>query len=64
MPNAKQASQDTVTVMSAQEVADFLGVHLQTVYQFARDGDIPNRRIGRRFIFTRESLAEWLRMAR
>lgn len=49
-----------VTVISADTVADLLGVHVQTVYTAAREGQIPCRRVGRRFVFVREVVERWL----
>jgi excisionase family DNA binding protein len=34
--------------MSTREVADLLGIPRSTVYELARRGDLPARRIGRR----------------
>lgn len=37
-----------------------LGLHHTTVYEDAKRGEIPHRRIGRRYIFVREVLGKWL----
>ena len=47
--------------LSAREAAALLGIHHTTLYEAAKRGDVPCRRVGRRFIFTRESLVDWLR---
>jgi excisionase family DNA binding protein len=39
------------TAVDAKTVADFLGVHLTTVYSYAASGDIPGFKIGRRWRF-------------
>ena len=62
MSNTK-CSQPPVTVISAKEAAGLLGIHHTTLYDGARNGEIPCRRVGRRFIFIREALIEWLRGA-
>jgi excisionase family DNA binding protein len=59
--SAKPAHEDTPTVISASEAADLLGIHRTTLYEIAKRGEVPCRRIGRRFIFVRETLIEWMR---
>src|SRR3712207_696814 len=44
-------------VMSSREVADLLGIPRSTVYELARRGDLPARRVGRRWVFLRDRLA-------
>jgi excisionase family DNA binding protein len=44
-------------VLSASEVADLLGIPRSTVHQLARRGDLPARRVGRRWLFLRDRLA-------
>ena len=47
-------------VMSADEVAAFLGVDRNTVYDYAGRGTIPCRRLGKRLLFHRPVLVSWL----
>ena len=47
-------------VLSAEEVAVFLGVDRKTVYDYANRGQIPHRRLGRRLLFSRSALVVWL----
>lgn len=49
------------TLMTADEAAELLGIHRTTLYDGARRGEIPCRRVGRRFVFVRETLLDWLR---
>jgi excisionase family DNA binding protein len=44
-------------VMPTREVADLLGIPRSTVYELARRGDLPARRVGRRWLFLRDRLA-------
>lgn len=44
-------------VLSTSEVADLLGIPRSTVYELARRGDLPARRVGRRWLFLRDRLA-------
>ena len=48
-------------VMTAQEVAEYLGLAVETIYRKARAGEIPATRIGRRWRFLREGLEAWAR---
>lgn len=48
-------------VMQAHEVADMLGLDRNTVYEAAGRLALPHRRIGRRMLFSRTAIAEWLR---
>jgi len=47
-------------VMTAAEVAEYLGLAVETIYRKARAGEIPAMRIGRRWRFFRGSLQRWL----
>lgn len=48
-------------VMSADEVAAFLGVDRKTVYDAANRNQIPHCRLRRRILFSRAALVVWLR---
>jgi excisionase family DNA binding protein len=41
-------------VLSTSEVAELLGIPKSTVHQLARRGDLPARRVGRRWLFLRD----------
>jgi excisionase family DNA binding protein len=47
-------------VMTAREVADLLKMPVSTIYQLARRGDLPARRLGRTWRFLRPRLEELL----
>lgn len=47
-------------VMTADDVALFLGVDRNTVYDYANRGVIPHRRLGKRLLFSRAGLVAWL----
>lgn len=47
-------------VMTADEVAAFLGVDRNTVYDYAGRGVIPHQRLGKRILFGRAALVSWL----
>jgi excisionase family DNA binding protein len=44
-------------VLTTREVADLLGIPRSTVHELARRGDLPARRVGRRWLFLRDRLA-------
>lgn len=54
------AKRPKITIITAMEAAQLLGVHHTTVYEAAKRGDIPCRRIGRRYVFVRELIEQWL----
>jgi excisionase family DNA binding protein len=57
---AFQLSQPPSEIMTADEVAAFLGVDRNTVYDYAGRGLIPHQRLGKRILFARGALLSWL----
>ena len=57
-PTNNNSSRDDV--MTADDVAAFLGVDRNTVYDFAGRGEIPHQRLGKRLLFRRGALVSWL----
>jgi excisionase family DNA binding protein len=57
---AAQPVETTPDVMTADDVAAFLGVDRTTVYDFAGRGVIPHQRLGKRLLFRRGALVSWL----
>jgi excisionase family DNA binding protein len=47
-------------VLNADEAAEFLGFNPYTIREKARLGEIPGRKIGREWRFSRRRLLEWL----
>lgn len=47
-------------LLTAQEVAEVLRVPRSTIYELARNRRIPFVKVGRRTLFERESLLEWI----
>jgi len=43
-------------VLSTSEVAELLGIPRSTVHHLARRGELPARRVGRRWLFLRDRL--------
>lgn len=46
-------------IMTLEEVAAFLKVSEQTVYELARSGDLPGRKVGREWRFFKPTLIQW-----
>jgi len=46
--------------LSVREVAEYIGVHRDTVYALVREGEIPHVRLRQRILFRRESIDAWL----
>lgn len=53
-------TQLTSDVMTADQVAEFLGVDRTTVYDFAARGVVPHQRLGKRLLFRRGGIVAWL----
>lgn len=47
-------------VLSAEETAAFLGFRVYTIREKARAGEIPGRKVGKEWRFSRRLLLEWL----
>ncbi len=50
-------------LLTAQEVADYLGLHLVTVRDMLRTGKLPGRKVGREWRTLRSELDAWLRQS-
>ncbi|ADU31005.1 helix-turn-helix domain-containing protein [Evansella cellulosilytica] len=48
------------TTLTAQEVAEYLGLSIQFVYVLVQEKKLPCIRIGRRVLFKRDSIQRWL----
>ena len=55
-----QNVEPTTEILTADEVAEFLGVDRNTVYDYAGRGVIPHQRLGKRILFRRGALVSWL----
>ena len=47
-------------ILKVREAAELLGVPVSTVYDYAKRGILPSRRLGRRVLFLRPELESWL----
>jgi excisionase family DNA binding protein len=53
-------SEASKPVLSADEAADLLGVSKWLLLQEIKRGNIPHKRLGRRVVFSRQRLMEWM----
>lgn len=47
-------------ILNLQEAAEFLGVSTKTFQKVLREGDVPGRKVGREWKFSRQALAKWV----
>ncbi len=47
-------------IMTPREAAEYLSIHVRTVYRLAKNGEIPGRKIGGSWRFKKEALDQWL----
>ncbi len=47
-------------VMTPREAAEYLSVHVRTIYRLVKNGEIPGRKVGGSWRFRKEALDEWL----
>lgn len=46
---------------TVQQVADYLGVHTDTIYAMVRQKQIPHFRLRRRIMFSKSAIHAWIR---
>ena len=49
-------------IMTPREAAEYLSVHVRTLYRLVKHGEIPGRKIGGSWRFKKNALDEWLSM--
>ncbi len=47
-------------IMTPREAAEYLSVHVRTIYRLAKNGDIPGRKVGGSWRFKKDALDDWL----
>jgi excisionase family DNA binding protein len=52
---------EAIQILTADKLAELLGVNRKTIYEAANRNEIPHRRLGRRLIFERGAVLRWLR---
>jgi len=56
----KSSGSQPKEVLTPREAADYLNIHVRTIYRLAKRGDIPGRKIGGSWRFKKDVLDEWL----
>ena len=46
-------------IMTPREAAEYLSVHVRTIYRLANSGEIPCRKVGGSWRFKKDVLDEW-----
>jgi len=47
-------------IMTPREAAEYLSVHVRTIYRLVKNGEIPGRKVGGSWRFKKNALDEWL----
>ncbi len=47
-------------ILTPREAAEYLSIHVRTIYRLAKKGGIPGRKIGGSWRFKKNALDEWL----
>jgi len=47
-------------ILTPREAAEYLSIHVRTIYRLAKNGEIPGRKIGGSWRFKKNALDEWL----
>jgi excisionase family DNA binding protein len=47
-------------ILKPREAAEYLSVHVRTIYRLVKNGEIPGRKIGGSWRFKKNALDEWL----
>lgn len=56
----KNGIKNAEQIMTLREVAQYLGLHVMTVYKLTREGRVPAAKIGGQWRFKRDVLDQWL----
>ena len=47
-------------IMTPREAAEYLSIHVRTIYRLVKNGEIPCRKVGGSWRFKKDALDEWL----
>ena len=56
-PNSEMRMKE---ILTPREAAEYLSVHVRTIYRLAKNRDIPGRKVGGSWRFKKDALDEWL----
>jgi len=60
MSPSRRAAPAPNTIMTPKELAQYLRIHLSTVYRLVAGGKIPYFRVGGGYRFTEEEITKWM----
>jgi len=55
-----QSAIQTKEILTPREAAEYLSIHVRTIYRLAKNRDIPCRKIGGSWRFKKDALDEWV----
>jgi excisionase family DNA binding protein len=47
-------------ILTPREAAEYLSIHVRTIYRLVKNGEIPGRKVGGSWRFKKITLDEWL----
>lgn len=47
-------------IMTPHEAAEYLNLHVRTIYRLAKNGKLPGHKVGRSWRFRKDALDKWL----
>jgi len=47
-------------IMTPREAAEYLSIHVRTIYRLAKKGEIPGHKVQRHWRFIKDVLDKWL----
>ncbi len=47
-------------ILTPRQAAEYLSVHVRTIYRLAKHGEIPGRKVGGSWRFKKEIIDQWL----
>jgi excisionase family DNA binding protein len=57
IPNSEMRMKE---ILTPREAAEYLSVHVRTIYRLAKNREIPGRKVGGSWRFRKDALDEWL----
>jgi len=55
-----QSAIQTREIMTPRDAAEYLSIHVRTIYRLVKNGEIPCRKVGGSWRFKKDALDEWL----
>lgn len=60
IPTSVETDSSTNDILTVREVAEYLRLAESTVYRLAQEGEIPGRKIGGTWRFSRQGIKNWI----